>query len=135
MPHSLFLGSALATQDRLSPAPPPATKPPTLSTVDSTLSTDSDVTISSRPSANKRGPYSLLEYVRASVRRHFRVLPSTVLPDEPKSHAGLCARAPVPRHRRRGLALGLTATAWETCWGRACSSVDEIYFVCFRTRV
>ncbi|TFK90084.1 Nramp-domain-containing protein [Polyporus arcularius HHB13444] len=87
MPHSLFLGSALATQDRLSPAPSPPPKPPTLRTVDSTLSTDSDVTISSTPSANKRGPYSLLEYVTASVRRHFRVLPSTVLPDEPKSHA------------------------------------------------
>ncbi|KAI0713126.1 natural resistance-associated macrophage protein-domain-containing protein [Cerioporus squamosus] len=88
MPHSLFLGSALATQDRLSSTPPsPTPKPPTLSTVDSTLSTDSDVTISSTPSANKRGPYSLLEYAIASVRRHFRVLPSTVLPDEPKSHA------------------------------------------------
>ena len=87
MPHSLFLGSALATQDRLSPAPSPKPASTTLSTVDSTLSTDSEVTISSTPSANQRGPYSLLEYVIASVRRHFRVLPSTVLPDEPKSHA------------------------------------------------
>ncbi|RPD64659.1 Nramp-domain-containing protein [Lentinus tigrinus ALCF2SS1-7] len=86
MPHSLFLGSALATQDRFSPAPPPP-KPTALTTMDSTLSTDSEVTISSTPPANKRGPRSLLEYTIASVRRHFRVLPSTLLPDLPMSHA------------------------------------------------
>ena len=86
MPHSLFLGSALATQDRLSSAAPPP-KPTTLTTVDSTLSSDSEVTISSTPSANKRGPYSLVEYAIATVKRNFRVLPSSLFPDEPKSHA------------------------------------------------
>ncbi|KAI0800526.1 natural resistance-associated macrophage protein [Fomes fomentarius] len=83
MPHSLFLGSALATQDRLSHK----TKPVKLSTIDSTLSSDSD-NVSLTPVASDRlGPSSLMEHAGLWVRRHLRVVPVSDLPSEPKSHA------------------------------------------------
>ena len=85
MPHSLFLGSALATQDRLSQKQP-AVKEAILSTVDSTVSSVSESTIST-PAAEKRGPRSPLQYATTWARRHFRVVPASDLPSEPKSHA------------------------------------------------
>ena len=86
MPHSLFLGSALATQDRVDHLPDPA-KDTQLTTVDSTVSSVSDVTISDTPAAGKRGPYSLMEYIRACVKRHFRITPVTDLAEVATSHA------------------------------------------------
>ncbi|KAI0334040.1 natural resistance-associated macrophage protein [Cubamyces sp. BRFM 1775] len=86
MPHSLFLGSALATQDRIDHLPDPA-KDTQLRTVDSTVSSVSDVTISDTPAAGKRGPYSLMEYLRACVKRHFRITPVTDVADVAASHA------------------------------------------------
>ncbi|KAI0368899.1 natural resistance-associated macrophage protein [Pilatotrama ljubarskyi] len=86
MPHSLFLGSALATQDRISSSSDPD-KEAQLSTVDSSLSSASEVTISASPSAHKRGPHSLTEYLKASVKRHFRVMPMADVPHAPTSHA------------------------------------------------
>lgn len=83
MPHSLFLGSALATQDRLSHK----TKPVKLSTIDSTLSSDSDNTSFTPDASDRLGPSSLMEYARFWVRRHLRVVPVSDLPNEPKSHA------------------------------------------------
>ncbi|OSD00839.1 natural resistance-associated macrophage protein [Trametes coccinea BRFM310] len=88
MPHSLFLGSALATQDRVSQTPA-RVKDTALTTLDSTLSSSSEVTISGIPSGSsgKRGPRSLLEYVKACVKRHFRVIPVTDVARMPASHA------------------------------------------------
>ncbi|KAI0673819.1 natural resistance-associated macrophage protein [Trametes maxima] len=86
MPHSLFLGSALATQDRVSHLPDPA-KEAQLATMDSTYTAASEVTISGNTIAKKRGPLSLTEYIMASVRRHFRVVPVTEVAHAPTSHA------------------------------------------------
>ncbi|KAI9060480.1 natural resistance-associated macrophage protein [Trametes sanguinea] len=88
MPHSLFLGSALATQDRVSQTPA-RVKDTALTTLDSTLSSSSEVTISGIPSgtSRKRGPRSLMEYVKACVKRHFRVIPVTDIAHMPASHA------------------------------------------------
>ncbi|CDO73418.1 hypothetical protein BN946_scf185013.g52 [Trametes cinnabarina] len=88
MPHSLFLGSALATQDRVS-QPPSRGKDVALTTLDSTLSSSSEVTISGVPSASsrKRGPHSFMEYARVCVKRHFRVISMTDVAHAPVSHA------------------------------------------------
>ncbi|KAI0707850.1 Nramp-domain-containing protein [Earliella scabrosa] len=77
MPHSLFLGSALATQDRLSPSSS-STKSAMLSTMDSTFSSESAVA-NSRPSFPTRAG--------AWFHQHFRVLPVSELPNEAKNHA------------------------------------------------
>lgn len=63
MPHSLFLGSALATQDRVSHLPDPA-KEAQLRSMDSAVS----------DAPTKRGASSLFECVRAGFRRHFRIV-------------------------------------------------------------
>ncbi|KAH9932100.1 Nramp-domain-containing protein [Epithele typhae] len=88
MPHSLFLGSALATQDRLSEAKPE--KMLKSHATESTVSADSDLTTSST-STQVTPPHGdsrpLLERFLAAARRHLRVLPRDALMDEPKSHA------------------------------------------------
>ncbi|KAI0828819.1 natural resistance-associated macrophage protein [Trametes gibbosa] len=86
MPHSLFLGSALATQDRVSHLPDPA-KETQLRTLDSTFSAASEVTISGERSGTKHSSYSLREYFMASLKRHFRVVPAADVADLPASHA------------------------------------------------
>ncbi|KAI8990667.1 natural resistance-associated macrophage protein [Trametes punicea] len=86
MPHSLFLGSALATQDRVAHLPESA-KDAMLTTMDSNLSSASEVTISGVVSARKRGPRSLWEYLKACVKRHFRVIPLADIVHVPSSHA------------------------------------------------
>ncbi|KAI0756428.1 natural resistance-associated macrophage protein-domain-containing protein [Daedaleopsis nitida] len=85
MPHSLFLGSALATQDRVSKTLTTG-KPAILTTMDSTSSTDSETTISS-PTTSEKLPRSFVQCATAWARRHFRVVPASDFPLEPKSHA------------------------------------------------
>ncbi len=67
MPHSLFLGSALATQDRVHHLPDP-TMEVQLQTIDSSVSAASGDTL---PSKKKLG---LVEYIRAGAKRHFRIV-------------------------------------------------------------
>lgn len=66
MPHSLFLGSALATQDRVDHLPEPA-KETQLRELDTALSAASELT-----SGGKRAPFA--ESFKASLRRHFRIV-------------------------------------------------------------
>lgn len=70
MPHSLFLGSALATQDRVDHLPDP-TKEAQLRTVDSSVSSASENMLSSDSSKRKLG---LVEYIWAGAKRHFRIV-------------------------------------------------------------
>ncbi|EIW64452.1 natural resistance-associated macrophage protein [Trametes versicolor FP-101664 SS1] len=64
MPHSLFLGSALATQDRVDHLPDPAKEAQEqLRTLDSVSSASSD--------SSKK--LSLVGYIRAGVKRHIRI--------------------------------------------------------------
>ncbi|KAI0778829.1 natural resistance-associated macrophage protein [Trametes elegans] len=95
MPHSLFLGSALATQDRVEHLPESAEKPE-LTTMNSNSSSASssssatEITISgaiNEKNGKKRGPFSLREYLKAGLRRHFRIMPVTSSGPEPASHA------------------------------------------------
>lgn len=66
MPHSLFLGSALATQDRVDHLPDPAKEAQAqLRTLDSSVSS------ASRGSSKKLG---LVEYIRAGAKRHLRIV-------------------------------------------------------------
>ncbi|KAI0652545.1 natural resistance-associated macrophage protein [Trametes meyenii] len=85
MPHSLFLGSALATQDRVAHLPDPA-KEAQLATMDSTYTTSSETTNSGNTSANKSGSFSLTQYIKASIKRHFRIV-TVELAQTPASHA------------------------------------------------
>lgn len=84
MPHSLFLGSALATQDRVSPAKPKE-MPSALSTMDSTLSTDSETTLSGSISSTPRR--DVRARIISSLRRHFRIFPVSALGTDLRSHA------------------------------------------------
>ncbi|KAI1790908.1 Nramp-domain-containing protein [Ganoderma leucocontextum] len=84
MPHSLFLGSALATQDRMS-VKPAVSKADALATVDSEMSADSETMIPD--SSDHRKGRSFLQSIVAAVSRTFRVVHMSELPNEPKSHA------------------------------------------------
>ncbi|KAH9849187.1 natural resistance-associated macrophage protein [Lenzites betulinus] len=80
MPHSLFLGSALATQDRVDHLPEPA-KETQLRELDTALSAASTLT-----SGTKRVPFA--ESFKASLRRHFRIVQmSDARSPLPASHA------------------------------------------------
>lgn len=65
MPHSLFLGSALATQDRVDHLPDPAKE------AQAQLRTLDSVSSASSGSSKKLG---LVEYIRAGVKRHLRIV-------------------------------------------------------------
>jgi len=72
MPHSLFIGSALATQDRLSPAPPK----------DDNTSTSS---LGSLPEAQRR-PRGILNRVKSALRKAFQVNALDAHKDRPQRH-------------------------------------------------
>ncbi|KAM5539976.1 hypothetical protein V8D89_006479 [Ganoderma adspersum] len=80
MPHSLFLGSALATQDRMS-IKPAVSKSDALVTVDSVMTTDSETTVSDSSNG------SFLQSIAGAMSRTFRVVQISKLPNEAKSHA------------------------------------------------
>ncbi|PIL31302.1 transporter [Ganoderma sinense ZZ0214-1] len=83
MPHSLFLGSALATQDRVS-IKPAVSKADDIVTIDSDMSTDSEA-MSDMSTGKKGGRF--LASISGAVSRTFRVVHISELPDESKSHA------------------------------------------------
>ena len=78
MPHSLFLGSALATQDRISPNPPKAL-PPSITLAEGYL-TQQQAEIISYP----RRLFQMAHHFIASMFRVTRETEGTV---EPKCHA------------------------------------------------
>ncbi|GJE97814.1 Nramp-domain-containing protein [Phanerochaete sordida] len=80
MPHSIFLGSALATQDRIS-------KPDKLTRIDTvdTGTTLAPRTIKSR--LTPPPPHELLRRFKKGFRNVFRIVPIGELPTDPKSHA------------------------------------------------
>ncbi|KAI0354647.1 natural resistance-associated macrophage protein [Trametes cingulata] len=82
MPHSLFLGSALATQDRISSSPDP-NKEAQIASMDSSLSSSDSLSTAS----SKRGPHSVMGYIRASFKRHFSASAVPELAHAPASHA------------------------------------------------
>lgn len=71
MPHSLFIGSALATQDRLSPAPP---------------KDDSTSTSSLGLPETQIRPRGVLNRIRSSVGEAFRTKPLDSHKDRPQRH-------------------------------------------------
>ena len=85
MPHSIFLGSALATQDRMS-VKPAVSKTDAVVTVDSEMSVDSDTSTISDSSTRRNGR-RFLQSIVGAVSRTLRVAQISELPNEPKSHA------------------------------------------------
>ena len=83
MPHSLFLGSALATQDRMAIRPETAKDDDASVTQASVMSADSDNTVSD--STSHHGGF--LKSMARAASRTFRVVRIGNLPNEPKSHA------------------------------------------------
>lgn len=82
MPHSIFLGSALATQNRL---PDSADK---LSRVDSSFTVDSETTCVPRTfKFSIPAPADLLRCFRRGFVDAFRVVPADQTASEPKTHA------------------------------------------------
>lgn len=82
MPHSIFLGSALATQDRLSPSQP--AEEPQLPT-----KSDKDSKASSEFSGSVKLPAKLwnaYKDIRGSFLSNFRIVPVQAFADAPKSH-------------------------------------------------
>lgn len=79
MPHSIFLGSALATQDRISPSPNK------LARIDSTWSVDSDATAAV---TTEVFPWRVRIWrkVKEEFRAVFRVVPIEQYASDPKSH-------------------------------------------------
>ena len=80
MPHSLFLGSALATQDRMS-IKPAVSKADGIVTVDSVMTIDSTSTVSDSSNG------TFLRSIAGAMSRAFRVVQISDLPNEAKSHA------------------------------------------------
>ena len=72
MPHSLFVGSALATQDRLSPAPLKDDDPSTS-------------TLGSLPDAQRR-PKGIINRVKSSMSKTFQVRALDDHKDRPQRH-------------------------------------------------
>lgn len=79
MPHSIFLGSALATQDRVSPADK-------LSRVETRWTMESDVDTAV---ATVVSPYPLrvLNTICKNVREAFKIIPIDRFAEDPKTHA------------------------------------------------
>ncbi|EJF67328.1 Nramp-domain-containing protein [Dichomitus squalens LYAD-421 SS1] len=91
MPHSLFLGSALATQDRMSIREATSMADVRI-TVDSTDSMVSETTTLSdsrapSPQSAKHDMRCCFRSFAAAARRHLRLVQIDGHPDEPKSHA------------------------------------------------
>lgn len=81
MPHSIFLGSALSTQDRIS-------KSDKLTRVDSTLTIDSGTTCVPRPFRFKLPrPLDLVRRLRRGFATTFRIVPAEEFESDPKRHA------------------------------------------------
>ncbi|THH26579.1 hypothetical protein EUX98_g7610 [Antrodiella citrinella] len=93
MPHSLFLGSALATQDRLAMKPLPESQPEAVSTglTSHTCVTESQFTLDSTtksPISTHSSPRhsTLVSRTKRSFRKVFRIIPLREYADEPKNH-------------------------------------------------
>ena len=88
MPHSLFLGSALATQDRLSIKDSEKQSEATTMTgiTSSTLTANSQVTLSSttKSPSSTRPPF--LYRMKRSIRATFRIIPLREFATEPENH-------------------------------------------------
>lgn len=82
MPHSIFLGSALATQNRL------PDKNSKLSRVDSSFTVDSDTTCVPRTfKFSVSAPADLLRRFRRGFVNAFCIVPADQTASEPKTHA------------------------------------------------
>lgn len=82
MPHSIFLGSALATQDRVNAKPEETSRP-----LSRTSSTSSDSGSLPDLKAPRPERLSVVRRVRDFVRGLFWVTSERHVPNEPKSHA------------------------------------------------
>ncbi|TCD71138.1 hypothetical protein EIP91_012086 [Steccherinum ochraceum] len=86
MPHSLFLGSALATQDRVSIKPSEKQPEVITGTTSVTLTSDSEVTLTSTTKTPPPTVRSISQKIRRSFRKAFRIIPLREFANEPKSH-------------------------------------------------
>lgn len=80
MPHSIFLGSALATQDRVNVSKPEKQLP---TQMPGKTKTSSEFSESVKLPSRLRKTY---QDARASFFSHFRITPVEAFADEPKSH-------------------------------------------------
>ncbi|KAH8094741.1 Nramp-domain-containing protein [Cristinia sonorae] len=87
MPHSLFLGSALATQDRLSiKMTEKQTDTLTTGVTSSTYTSDSQVTLSSATKTTTVEKRAIVNRVKRSFRAAFRIIPLREFAHDPKTH-------------------------------------------------
>lgn len=83
MPHSIFLGSALSTQNRL------PEKPDKLSRVESSLTMESETTCAPHtlPKLTIPRPADLITHLKQGLINVFRIVPLDDFASEPKTHA------------------------------------------------
>lgn len=86
MPHSLFLGSALATQDRVSIKETEKQSEIASTDINSLHYTDSEVTLTSTTKTPPTTVRSMLHKLKRSFRTTFRLVPLREFANEPKNH-------------------------------------------------
>ncbi len=86
MPHSIFLGSALATQDRVSQVADKLTRVDSSWTVDS-VPAPSDAMVTSQHTEIVPWRKGIVKDIKEAVSATFRIVPVQHFASEPKNHA------------------------------------------------